>query len=114
MELVNLKIEHTFFGEGKVVSQEADILTVEFSGKYGVKKFIYPDAFEKYLKLYDPAAVGYVIEELHKKLALLEAEEMQKRQEAEKQLELERSRIIPIRSKPASRSKSSRKSSKLI
>lgn len=80
MNILNQEIEHVTFGKGKVISQEADKLSVQFPG-CGTKQFVYPDAFEKYLKLSDAAIATSVQEELHAKRARSEAERAQKYQE---------------------------------
>lgn len=65
MKLINKKINHVLFGDGKVISQEAQRITVQFSEQYGTKQFIYPDAFDKYLKLPNADLEIAVMEELH-------------------------------------------------
>jgi hypothetical protein len=67
LKLINKKLKHTVFGDGKVVSQEAQRITVKFSDQYGTKQFIYPDAFSNFLKLYDAELEIPVMEEIHSK-----------------------------------------------
>jgi hypothetical protein len=75
------EIRHNVFGTGKVISQEADRITVQFAEPHGIKKFLYPDAFERNLQLSDPAAGKLVLEELYAKKAQVEAEKLRKQQE---------------------------------
>ena len=63
LNIVNKQIKHTVFGEGKVISQSESKLSIEFSEKYGTKGFVYPDAFEKYLKLADDKAQASVMDD---------------------------------------------------
>jgi hypothetical protein len=67
LKLLNKKIKHLVFGDGKVVSQEAERITIKFSEQYGTKQFVYPDAFSKYLKLYDADLEIPVMQEIHSK-----------------------------------------------
>jgi hypothetical protein len=83
VNIINEQIEHILYGDGKVIRQEANILFMQFAEQYGVKKFIYPDAFEKYLKLNNSDIEIGVLEELHDKQTQIEAEELQKKQEYE-------------------------------
>jgi hypothetical protein len=116
MNIINEKIGHNLFGEGKVIGREANVLSVQFSGQVGVKKFIYPDVFEKYLKLHNPDIEIVVRQDLRSKQALIEAEELSVRQEAEeaaKRLVLERSRFAAPRKKSLPKSKVSVQSGKI-
>lgn len=112
MNLVKEQIKHTLFGDGKVISQEADILSIQFSEQYGIKKFVYPDAFEKYLKLYNQEIEISVLKNLHDKKARIEAEELRKQQENEdvaRSKELERIELASHKKKAPSRSKAAKK-----
>ena len=48
MELIGLKVKHTVFGAGVITEMEGNYITVEFAAK--TTKFVYPDAFEKFIK----------------------------------------------------------------
>lgn len=94
MKLINKKIKHNVFGDGKVVSQEAQRVTVQFSEQYGTKQFVYPDAFEKYLKLDDADLEIVVMKEIHSKQVQIKEETERKQQlydekKASEKLELE-------------------------
>lgn len=73
--LMNEKVKHIVFGDGKVVNQEAQRITVQFSEQYGTKKFVYPNVFGKYLELYDANLGAAVIQELQSKLIQIKDEE---------------------------------------
>ncbi len=81
MNILNEEIGHITFGRGKVISQDADAFSVQFPEPYGSKKFVYPDAFERYLQLYNPDAASSVLAELKAKRAKLEAERIRKCEE---------------------------------
>lgn len=74
MKLINKKVKHIVFGDGKVISQEAQRITVQFSEQYGIKQFVYPNVFGKYLKLYDANLETAVAQELLSKLIQIKDE----------------------------------------
>ena len=51
MNLINEEITHKVFGEGNIVDHEESIITVDFNEV--IKKFVYPDAFGKFITLKD-------------------------------------------------------------
>lgn len=51
MNLLGEQVRHQVFGEGRIVSQTENYITVRFG--QGEKDFVYPDAFEMFLKLAD-------------------------------------------------------------
>ena len=63
MVLENLQVRHKAFGIGTVISVDGKYLGIQF--ECGVKSFVYPDAFEKFLTLAD----GTVSEEILADLA---------------------------------------------
>lgn len=90
MILVNEKVEHISYGFGVVTEEEENRISVEFEEGTGSKDFIYPDAFEKFLKAVNPEVENSVIEELHVKHQELEFERLERKREAE---ELEEKRL---------------------
>lgn len=60
MDLTNEIVEHPVFGEGRVLCKDDRRITIQFPGETGIKRFIYPDAFEKYLNMCNPAAAQKV------------------------------------------------------
>lgn len=82
MELLNLKVRHKKFGEGVIVSNDNDKVIVHFPGINSDKKFVYPDAFEKFLQIDDKC-----VEEAAKQDIAKMQEEMKERQEERKKKE---------------------------
>ena len=82
MNLVGVRIKHATFGTGCIIDKVGDYITVEFANK--TVKFVYPDAFEKFLKAEDKNTQTEILseiarikeaqkkrtEELHKKTAM--------------------------------------------
>ncbi|MEA4847542.1 MAG: hypothetical protein VB106_09960 [Clostridiaceae bacterium] len=107
MNIVNEQVKHILYGDGKVICQETDYLSVQFSEQYGIKKFLYPDAFEKFLKMYNHDIEMYVLDELHDKQARIEAEELRKQQEYEDTVKklLEKPKLAVSKKKSPTKSK---------
>ncbi len=74
MKIINKKVKHIVFGDGKVVNQSEERITVQFSEQYGTKQFVYPNVFGKYLKLYDANLETAVAQELFSKLVQIKGE----------------------------------------
>lgn len=58
MKLHNKQVMHKIFGKGEIVQHDNSYIQIEFSS--GVKKFVYPDAFESFLTLSDQSAIDFV------------------------------------------------------
>lgn len=108
MNILNEEIEHGTFGKGKVIGQEAERLSVKFSEQYGTKQFVYPDAFEKYLKLGNPNIEMAVLKELDVKQSQIESERIRKLQEYEASKELERLALTAQKRKSSHKSGASK------
>lgn len=67
MNLINETVTHPLFGKGKVTDQEHTRITIQFAKEIGIKQFIYPDAFEKFLNMCNPTLAKSVLAELSKK-----------------------------------------------
>ena len=52
MDLSNIKVQHNMLGVGTVIEFDSQYITVQFKDK--TSKFVYPDAFDKFLKAEDP------------------------------------------------------------
>ncbi|NTV90839.1 MAG: hypothetical protein HGA22_10870 [Clostridiales bacterium] len=108
MKLINEKIRHISYGDGKITAQEDNILSVKFAGQQEVKKFVYPDAFDKYLKMGNPEIEVLVLEVLHIRQEELKAEELRKQKEsdeAELFRKIQRDLLTVKKKKPAAKSK---------
>ncbi len=55
MELVGKKVKHTRFGVGVIVAQSESYLSVQFTSKSEIVKFVYPLCFKTFLSLLDTA-----------------------------------------------------------
>lgn len=80
MDLTNEQIEHPVFGTGRVINQDDKRITIQFSEETGEKIFMYPDAFEKYLNMCNPAAAQKVKTDL-----LAKAKQIEKQRQKEKE-----------------------------
>lgn len=63
MYLVGVKVRHANFGIGEIKACSGNYLTIEFSSK--TSKFIYPDAFEKFIKAEDADVQASIIKEIN-------------------------------------------------
>ena len=88
MDLKGQIVVHNSFGEGKIVEHVANHLTIAF--KLGDKKFLYPDAFKKFLKAKD-SEVATAIEQ---EIANIEAEKIRIQKEVEDKAERENQKVI--------------------
>lgn len=82
MELLNLKVKHRKFGEGVIISNDNDKVIVHFPDINSDKKFVYPDAFEKFLQIDDKC-----VEESAKQGIAKMQEEIKEKQEEKKKKE---------------------------
>jgi len=108
MNLVNERVEHSLFGTGKIINQETDRLSVQFSEAYGTKCFLYPDAFEKYLKICNSELGMAISEELRLKNIQIEAEKARKQQryeEEEARREMEKAELAALKRKSTRKAK---------
>lgn len=81
--------EHISWGIGMVTEQKDNYIKIIFG--VGEKQFVYPDAFEKFLKCEDTNMQSQIEEEL----ALKKQQEIQKQQERQQRIE-EISRTVPV------------------
>lgn len=77
MELIGLKVKHAVFGAGVITEMEGNYITVKFAAK--TTKFVYPDAFEKFIKAEDSVLRQAIMDEINNAKAVAE----QKRQAEE-------------------------------
>lgn len=90
MDLISKQVLHKIFGKGSIIDCNDSYVEVQF--KSGIKEFVYPDAFEKYLTLVDKKAADSV-DKILEKLELERAIEEQKIEE-QKAIELEEQQRI--------------------
>lgn len=91
MDLINKKVVHGTFGEGNIVNHSGKYLKVDFA-KVGPKKFVYPDVFQKYMKLVDQEVANVVDDKIEEVKKQREEEESQLQRERE--IEEERRDIL--------------------
>ena len=76
MNILGIAVKHQIWGIGEVISFDGKYLSVEFS--VGVKRFVFPDAFEKFIKAEDLEIQSSVENEIK---IIKETELQRKRQE---------------------------------
>ena len=91
MVLDNLQVRHKAFGLGTVISTNGKYMTIQFEA--GVKNFVYPDSFEKYLTLAD----GTVTDEIRADLERVNEERrrIEETKIAENRHSMEHGIVIP-------------------
>lgn len=104
MNLVNEKVEHINFGLGVITEEKDHKIWVQFQEKIGKKIFLYPEAFEKFLKAGNPTVENNVLEELHRKQEQIELERKEKEREAV-ELREKMEKLAPTKKKSASRTR---------
>jgi len=97
MNLIDKEVTHKRFGKGSVVRHNDSLIEIHFATEN--KKFVFPDAFEKHLKLQDKSAANSlenIIQkrELERVKAEQEMEEEIDRQRKEQQLHLEHEKLM--------------------
>jgi len=89
VNLINEEITHKVFGEGKIVEHEESIITIDFNEN--IKKFVYPEAFGKYITLNDERTANS-LKEVFLKMEIEEEALEKKQQEERERLALEQQR----------------------
>ncbi|RKQ37974.1 malate synthase [Oceanobacillus halophilus] len=82
MNLINKEVTHKRFGKGSVVKHNESLIEVHFATEN--KKFVFPDAFGKYLKLNDQSAAH----SLEKVIQKQEVERLKREQEKDEEKKL--------------------------
>lgn len=108
MNVVNEQVHHSKFGAGTVVNQTENVVEVEFCEEYGLKKFVYPSAFDGHLTLCNDLLQGQVDDELKDVREQADAEKRHHEEEVQKRLEEER--IAAAEQKKTTRKRASTKS----
>lgn len=97
MKIEGRAVNHGKYGEGMVVGQTKTLVSVDFGGEVGVKKFMYPSAFEQFLSLKSAADQKTLEDELrHRREARME-EFRQREAESEARREADRQELIAQR-----------------
>lgn len=97
MNLINKKVTHKLFGMGSVVKHNDSVIEIHFASEN--KMFVFPDAFEKHLKLHDKSdasSVDQIIQkrEIERKEDEYKKEEERKLQRKKLELRLEHEKLM--------------------
>lgn len=97
MDLINKEVSHKRFGKGRIVNIDDSFVEVHFEKEN--KKFVFPDAFGKFLKLHDEKMASSINKVLEKKKEERERErqkkrEARKREWEKQQLRMEREKLM--------------------
>lgn len=90
--IIGQPLKHIAFGEGTVSNINGNIIEVQFSE--GIKKFLYPDAFSKYLILQDEQMQSEIVHLNNIKLKKEKAVRMKRNEEQEKMWQLRTLKIV--------------------
>lgn len=71
MSLIGCKVKHKAFGSGTIINEDNSHVEVEFANK--VAKFVYPDAFKKFLVAEDETIQNDIQKQIDEKLLVEEA-----------------------------------------
>lgn len=82
MNLVNKEVTHKRFGKGSIVKHNESFIEIHFATEN--KKFLFPDAFEKHLKLQDQSVANSLEKVIQEKV--LERKKVEQEKEEEKKL----------------------------
>lgn len=102
MELIGLKVKHTAFGVGVITDMEGNYITVEFASK--TSKFVYPDAFEKFLEAEHVAVQQMILDSINYAKAAAE-QKRQAEEAARKAAEEQRRAAIAVAAPKAKKAK---------
>jgi hypothetical protein len=83
MNLINKKVEHITFGSGVITEVNDNKIWVQFEDNIGTKIFLYPDAFDRFLKAVNTKVEDNIMMDLHKKQEQMELEQERIREERE-------------------------------
>lgn len=104
MTLVNERVEHISFGEGVITEAKENKIEVQFGDTIGTKIFLYPEAFEKFLKAMNPTVEDNVMEEFHRKQEQIE-QELERIKKEHEAAELEEKAKLALEKKKTVRSR---------
>lgn len=94
VNVIDEQVVHSQFGEGKVISQGDSLVEVEFSEAHGVRKFIYPAAFEEHLTISNTELQNNIKNELLQIQENKEAAKKERAQEIEDEREEKRKEVL--------------------
>jgi len=83
MKLIEKKVHNIKYGKGTIINQDENYIYVIFDKIEGTKKFVYPEAFEKFLKIESKTLEKKIQKELDE---INEVKHQQRMREAEKEV----------------------------
>ncbi|OVE34084.1 hypothetical protein CCZ20_28400 [Priestia aryabhattai] len=105
MNLTNEQVKHRQYGEGQVIENTEDRITIQFGEQIGLKSFIFPNAFENFL-LIDKPDVQHKILKIHEQKIEQERKLQQERLEEAARLVAEKAKEPKTKSKRTTSTKS--------
>ena len=91
--LIGQTVKHRAFGSGVIEELSGNVVTVNF--KKGDKKFIYPDAFETFLKLEDEESMAKICKIMDAREKRIEAKRNEVRKREETSRKIRSLKIVP-------------------
>jgi len=87
MNLVSQRVDHIKYGAGVITEVTGDIIRIRFSEQIGIKAFLYPEAFDTFLKAINSEVSGFVLEALRVKREQASLELERKRKKIQEELD---------------------------
>jgi hypothetical protein len=97
MNILNATVKHIMFGLGAITEEKDNKIWVQFQDNNETKMFLYPEAFEKFIKAENPEVQNNALEVLHIKQEQRRLEMERKAAELKEQI----ARSAPAKKKPA-------------
>ena len=97
-------MEHIIFGSGVITEVKDNKIWVQFQAEIGTKEFLYPEAFEKFLKAVSPILEDNILEERLSKQERIELDYKEK-ERALAELEEKKAKLEPTKKKSIAKSK---------
>ncbi|MDR1539538.1 MAG: hypothetical protein LBU32_16365 [Clostridiales bacterium] len=110
MNLIHEELRHQHFGAGEVIEQTPTAISVKFSDEFGVRKFLYPSAFESFLDLSNPEAKEIISEEIRLMHEKTESERIHRKEAYDSQRE-EEQKVIAEQKKATAKKRAPSKAS---
>ena len=93
MQLVGQKVSHAKFGKGVVSEHNGNVVIVDFAGEQ--KKFSYPGAFKKFLKLEDEDKQEAITEKFDELMEERKVEKLKVQKQKEREIHLRSIKVLP-------------------
>ncbi|EQB87230.1 hypothetical protein J2Z44_003526 [Clostridium punense] len=101
MNIVNENVNHSVFGTGTIIELKDNKISVQFQESFGTKVFLYPDAFESFLKVSNPIVEQEILQEL--KVKQQREEVLKEKQRKEQELREKMEKLNPPKKKRVKR-----------